>query len=375
MRRCLLLTLLLATSCGALTAPPQARQPTEPHFRVKGRFGCSRGSGTLWLDSQRELVRYDVHDRVFLKGRGEGFTAWYPQEKVFFVYDKRRERALETAGHEAARSRYARAAMDSGALGLQPTLPELLAHPCERAVTRLGAHGECSHSDNPGGYQSWNHVVKRRAGVQEGFRESTFTLGNEYDPRRGLILAEDYGSPWGSGSHSFHPEEGAEGSEVTAAAFAVPKGFREILTDAQLKALVLPTVGDAAMLPGAPWTKVEDYHDDYPAGDLRRTFSVTRERWYRGGFGKPEHEEVLIWRLHAYEDLGLQQPGVLQRLNQEHRLSNRFVNPKAEKPGQEPFEVDGGWTVVGSRHALWVKRVPGKDSRELLLRLARKKKS
>lgn len=354
-------------------SPPQARQPTEPHFRVKGRFGCSRGSGTLWLDSKRDRVRYDVGDRTFLKGRGEGFTAWFPQEKVWFVYDKARERALESAGKEAERSRYAMAAAQSGALGLQPTLPELLAHPCERAVERLGAHGECSHVDNPGGYQSWNHVVKRRAGVQEGFRESTFTLDNEYDPRRGLIMREDYGSPWGSGSHSFTPDEGAEQGEVTPAAFEVPQGFREILTDAELSAQALPTVGHVEMLPGAPWNRIEDYHDDYPSGELHRTFSVTRERWYRGGFGERDHEEILIWRLHAYEDLGLQKPGVLQRLNQEHRLSDRFVNPKAEKPGKEPFEVDGGWTVVGPRHALWVKRVPG-DSRELLLRLARKRK-
>lgn len=372
MRIWLLALLLLATSCGGRLSKPYARTPAEPEFLVKGSFTSNGRFGTLWLDTRQNRARYDMDDETFLKAGGPGFTLLLPKEKVCFVYDKAREEALSRARKESQRSRYYMTALQSGGLALHPAPEDLLAHPCERAVIRLGAHADCEHTDGAEGRQSWHHACTRRSSLQDGFKETTTTLANEYEPRRGLILSESYQSDHGSGSHSFEPGP----DEVRPEDFERPDGYREILTDADLEAQALPSVGDAAMLPGGIWQRAENYHEDYPAGSLDPQFSVTRERWYRGDFGKPQHEEVLIWRLHAYRDLGLQKKGVLGKMNLEHRLSDKFVNPQADPPGKDPFPLkENAWCLVGPRYALYVRVVPEKsriDPRDLLLRLSRR---
>lgn len=367
--RLLLLVLLVAAGCGGRVSAPHARTPTEPDFLAKGSFSSAYSSGTLWVDTRGRRLRYDVGDKVFLVSGG-GFTVLYPRQKAFFVYDPRRVAALERAGRTGERSRYYQAALASGGFGLLPGLRELLAHPCERASVRLGAHADCAHMAGPGEVESWSHAVTRRGSLQEGFQKRVTTLSNEYDPRRGLILSESYQSSFGSGSHSFSPD----GEAVRPEAFEVPKGYREVLTDSDLVAQALPVVGAADMAAGGAWKMAENYHDDYPPGDPMRQLSMTRERWYRGGFGTPQHEEILIWRLHAWRDLGLHKPGVMKKLDREYRLSSHFVNPEADPPGRAPFPLEeNAWALVGPRGGLYVRVVPEKsklDPLALLRRLA-----
>jgi len=366
------MAVLAGCSVGKITAPYQ-RQPTDPSFRVRGAYSLGSRQGTLWLDGARQRARFDTPDSSILT-RGKGFIVIYPKRKTYFYYDPERQQRLEKARLIAERSRYYGAALHSGGLGLNDEVKALLAHPCQRAQIRLGVHADCQHSNltTQVGPQTWNHARTDYGSLQGGFQRRTTTLTHLYDPARGLVLEEDYQSSLGTGQRSFRPDQ----QPVHPSDFEVPPHFQEELTEAQLTAQALPAVGYDKMVSGALWKIIDNYHDDYPTGEPDRHFAVTRERWYRGEFGSAQHQEILIWRLHAFRPLHLRQTGVLKKLNLQHLLSGKFVNPKADPPGDEPFPLEeSSWAWVGPSQALYVRVVPDRgplDARQVLLQLRKR---
>lgn len=362
------LCLLVLAGCGKLPTKPQKRVPTEPHFLVKGSYTGPSGTHTVWLDGKLGRARVDTDSKIFLINLAtRSYKALSPKEKVYFNYDPKRQQKLELDHLMAEASIYREAGNESqGELILQE-LKMLLGHPCERSVARLGYHAGCEHSDAGNGTQQWTHSTNRRSSLQEGFKKRSTSLTNSYEPRRGLILSENYQSSFGSGAHSFTPQEDAKPSEQD---LELPAGYKEVLTDAELTAKALRPMGSANMVGGSNWRMLQFYQRGYPAGALKKTVVVTDEVWTYTEANKT-NRSVSIWRMRAPN---LLKPGELQRLNSEHRLSNRFNHPTAKSPGTEPFKVGkDGWTVVRSNSALSVDAALGFDEKSahaLLLSLA-----
>lgn len=362
------LCLLVLAGCGKLPSKAQKRVPTEPHFLVKGSYSGASGPRTVWIDGKLGRARVDTDSKIFLINLAtRSYKALSPKEKVYFSYDLKRQQKLELDHLMAEASIYREAGNESrGELILQE-LRMVLGHPCERSVARLGYHAGCEHSDAGNGTQQWTHSTNRRGPLQEGFKKRSSLLTNSYEPRRGLILSENYQSSFGSGAHSFTPQEDAKPSEQE---LELPAGYKEVLTDIELTAKALRPIGSPSMLGSSNWTRSQFYQRGYPVGSLNKTVVVTDEVWSYNDANKKRHS-VSIWRLRAPN---LLKPGELQRLNSEHRLSNRFNHPTAQSPGTEPFKVGkDGWTIVRSNSALSVDAALGfdeKSARALLLSLA-----
>jgi hypothetical protein len=364
------LCLFVLAGCGKLPSKPQKRAPTEPNFLVKGSYSGPSGTRTVWLDGKLGRARVDTDKKIFLINLdARSYKALSPNEKIYFSYDPKRQQKLQMDHLVAEASMYLEAGNESGGGAFIQQLKMLLAHPCERAKERLGAHTGCQHVDSGNGHEEWTHTSTTRGSMQDGFKKRSSSLTNSYEPRRGLILTENYQSTFGSGSSSFTPQEDAKPSETD---LEVPAGYKEVLTDAELTAKALRPIGSRSMVGGSNWRMLQFYQRGYPAGAINKTVAVTEEVWtYTDTNTKNTNRSVSIWRMRAPN---LLKPGELQKLNKEHRLSNRFNHPTAKSPGSEPFKVGkDGWTVVRSNSALSVRAALGFDEKSahaLLLSLA-----
>lgn len=358
----------MLAGCGELPSKPQQRVPSEPHFLVKGSYSGPSRSYTAWIDGKLNRARVETDKRVFLIDlNARSYKALSPKEKVYLSYDPKRQQKLALDRSRAESSIYSSAAFETGGELILQELNMLLAHPCEQAQRRLGAHTRCQRVVSGNGLEAWEHQVTQGGSMQENFKGRAVSLSNSYDPRRGLILSENYQSSLGSGAWSFTPQDDARPSDKD---FEIPEGYKEVLTDADLSARALRPIGNPKMAGGSNWKLQEFYQHGYPDGEFHKTVVKTEETW----IGTNADHKTCAVSISRLRGPNLLKPGELERLNSEYRLSNRFQNPKAKSPGTAPFKVDKDtWTVVRSDSALSVKAGLGIDSEsvhDLVLALA-----
>lgn len=335
--RKLLFGTLLFCSCSGLATQPVARQAATPvEFVAK-----LSGSGQRYpveISTKKRRFRVERDGKLFLGSldpEQREVMVVDPKARTFFRADPKRFSQLFDTHDRPAATRFDGAFNQVFAADVRDSVVFPFKSPCE-AVGTTGSHQECSSAPAADGLVTWTHKTKRITSPQDGLRKIETSVQFTDDPKLGVLVG---------GPENWPLFEQIEIQELSEDRFAVPDGYRERLSDEELRDPRFGYLGGPKLFPESQWTEFMEFERDIPPPPNSPLWTLQSEKWQEKGSG-PSREVVWLDRLYSHRPFD---PNKLPPGDGDHAFANlKAWDPEAEA-GTHSFR-EGPLSLVFTTH-------------------------
>ena len=336
-RKPLLLTLLLC----ACSAPPTAKVPRKPagpaEFQAKLVDGGKRYP--IEVSTEKGQFRLERDGKLYLGDldtKSGKLLVIDPKSKTFFRADAQRYSQLFDTHDRPSATRYEGAANALLLTDLRESVHAPFKSPCETFSDTYGGHQKCVSQNTSGGLVSWTHTNKRVTSPQDGMRKVESTARYLDNPELGVLVG-------GPANARFF--EQLQVKKLTEDRFTLPEGFREVLSDEQLRDPRFGYLAPSDLFPETQWTEFMDFARDIPAPPQAPLWTYQKEHWQERGDG-PSREMVWIERLYSHQPFD---PKKVVLADVDHAFANVKTWDKQAEAGSLSFR-EGPLSLVFTAH-------------------------
>lgn len=335
--RKLLFGTLLFCSCSGPPTQPVARQAATP-VEFVAQLSRAGERYPVEISTKEKRFRLEREGKLFLghlDPEQREVMVVDPKTRTFFRADPKRFSQLFDTHDRPAATRFDGAINQLLVSDVREGILFPFKSPCE-AVSVTGSHQECLSAPASGGLVTWTHKTKRITSPQDGLRTVETSVQHTDNPELGVLVAGPQNSP---------VFEQIEVKELPEDRFTVPDGFREILSDEELRDSRFGYLGGPKLFPESQWTEFMEFERDIPPPPQSPLWTFQTEKWQERVDG-PSREMVWLDRLYSHRPFD---PSKLPPGDGDHAFANLKAWDSKAEAGTHSFR-EGPLSLVFTTH-------------------------